>query len=91
MRLSINGVYGEHIACARVWIEHRGHPVSIGSGFTAEERVRYARDPSLIVSAHCAVFLGVEGPGQGGREFEVPEGEEGLGGGEKGHLGVFSI
>jgi hypothetical protein len=40
---------------------------------------------------HCAVFLGVEGPGQGGREFEVPEGEEGLGGGEKGHLGVFSI
>ena len=50
MRLAINGVFGEHEACARVWIDHRDQRVSVGSGFTAEDRVRYARDPKLIVS-----------------------------------------
>lgn len=50
MRLSIDGVFAERKACSRVWIEHKGTPVSVGSGFTADERVRYANDPSLIVS-----------------------------------------
>lgn len=49
-RLSINGVYAEHDACSNVWIEHNGHPVSVGSGFTTAQRLQYAADPSTIVS-----------------------------------------
>jgi DNA ligase-1 len=52
MRLAIDGVFAEHEACSNVfWIKHKGTPVSIGSGFTAEQRLAYAKDPSLIVSA----------------------------------------
>lgn len=50
MRLAVRGVFGEHNACAKVWIEHKGHRVSVGTGFTAEERLRFANDPSQIVS-----------------------------------------
>ena len=49
MRLAVNGVFGEHTACSNVWIDHNGTPVSIGSGFTAEQRLAYAEDPGLIV------------------------------------------
>jgi DNA ligase-1 len=52
MRLAVDGVFAEHEACSNVWIEHKGTPVSIGSGFTAEQRLAYAKDPSLIVSAN---------------------------------------
>ena len=50
MRLSVNGVTGEHLALSNVCIEHKGHPVSVGSGFTSEEKVKYAQNPDLIVS-----------------------------------------
>lgn len=30
--------------------QHKGHPVFVVSGFTADQRVRYARDPNLIMS-----------------------------------------
>lgn len=53
MRLSVGGVYGEHLACANVYIEHGGHRVSVGSGFSADQRLRYAKDPSAIVSVVC--------------------------------------
>nr|XP_018260589.1 uncharacterized protein I303_07514 [Kwoniella dejecticola CBS 10117]OBR82747.1 hypothetical protein I303_07514 [Kwoniella dejecticola CBS 10117] len=55
MRLSVNGVFGEHNALANVWIEHDGHPVSVGSGFTAEQRIRYAQYPEQIVGKYITV------------------------------------
>ena len=50
MRLSVDGVYGIHEALSNVWIEHEGHRVSVGTGFTTDERIRFAKDPSQIVS-----------------------------------------
>ena len=50
MRLAVNGEYGIHEALANVWIEHQGHRVSVGTGFTVDERIRFAKDPSRIVS-----------------------------------------
>lgn len=44
-------MYGEHVACSNVWIEHGGHRVSVGSGFTSEQRLRFAAHPDEIVSA----------------------------------------
>ncbi|WWD04045.1 hypothetical protein V865_002108 [Kwoniella europaea PYCC6329] len=55
MRLSVDGVFGEYEALANVWIEHDGHPVSVGSGFTAEQRIRYARHPEQIVGKMITV------------------------------------
>lgn len=55
MRLAINGVFGEYEALSNVWIEHKGHPVSIGSGFSAEERLRYAEKPEEIVGRTITV------------------------------------
>ncbi|RSH93601.1 hypothetical protein EHS25_006246 [Saitozyma podzolica] len=55
MRLAIDGVFAEHEACSNVWIKHKGTPVSIGSGFTAEQRLAYAKDPSLIVGKEITV------------------------------------
>ncbi|GFZ50295.1 hypothetical protein JCM24511_08051 [Saitozyma sp. JCM 24511] len=55
MRLAVDGVFAEHEACSNVWIEHKGTPVSVGSGFTAEPRLAYAKDPSLIVGKEITV------------------------------------
>ncbi|WWD20017.1 hypothetical protein CI109_104490 [Kwoniella shandongensis] len=55
MRLSINGIFAEHEAMSNVWIEHDGHPVSVGSGFTAEQRLRYSRNPEQIVGKMMTV------------------------------------
>ncbi|RXK38888.1 hypothetical protein M231_03837 [Tremella mesenterica] len=55
MRLAVDGVFGEHLACANVWIEHKGTPVSVGSGFSAEQRLAYAKDPELIVGKEITV------------------------------------
>lgn len=50
MRLSIDRVFEERVALAKIIIEHEGFPVGVGSGFTAEERVKFAENPDLIVS-----------------------------------------
>ncbi|WRT69371.1 uncharacterized protein IL334_006355 [Kwoniella shivajii] len=55
MRLSINGTFGEHEALANVWIEHEGHRVSVGSGFTADQRIKYAKNPEQIVGKWITV------------------------------------
>lgn len=57
-RLPVNGVYDVYEACSNVWIEHKGHRVSVGSGFTPAERIAYAKDPSLIVGG-CARCFGL--------------------------------
>lgn len=49
-RLPIDGVYAFYEAMKNVWIEHKGHRVAVGSGFTPKERIQFAKDPSLIVS-----------------------------------------
>lgn len=50
MRLAVDGVFGEYDAMANIWIEHKGVRVSVGSGFTAEQRIRYGQRPGDIVS-----------------------------------------
>ncbi len=49
MRLPIDGQFEEREAMAIIQIEHRGTSVSVGSGFTPEQRVEFAKDPSRIV------------------------------------------
>ncbi|ORE09729.1 DNA ligase/mRNA capping enzyme [Rhizopus microsporus var. microsporus] len=36
-------------------IEHKGHTVSVGSGFSMNERIAYANDPSLIIGKPITV------------------------------------
>lgn len=55
MRLAVDGTYEEREACANVIVEHNGHPVSVGSGFSAEQRLRFARDPGEIVGKQITV------------------------------------
>jgi DNA ligase-1 len=50
MRLAVNGVYGEYDAMANIWIEHKGVRVSVGSGFTTDQRIQFGKNPDLIVS-----------------------------------------
>lgn len=48
-RLAIGGVFDEYDAVAAVNIRHKGHLVAVGSGLAAEQRIRWAKDPSQIV------------------------------------------
>ena len=50
MRLAVNGVYGEYDAMANIWVEHKGVRVSVGSGFTADQRIQFGKNPECIVS-----------------------------------------
>ncbi|KAK4683663.1 hypothetical protein P7C73_g6571, partial [Tremellales sp. Uapishka_1] len=76
MRLAVGGVFGEHTACSNIWIEHKGRPVSVGSGFTAEQRLRYARDPSEIVGKQITLEYFSESEsndrGRGERSLRFP-------------------
>lgn len=38
-----------------VIIEHKGYPVSVGSGFSIQSRIAYADDPSLIIGKPITV------------------------------------
>lgn len=38
-----------------VIIEHKGYPVSVGSGFSMQSRISYAEDPSLIIGKPITV------------------------------------
>lgn len=49
MRLPIGGRFQEHKAMASIQIEHKGTRVSVGSGFTPDQRVEFANDPDKIV------------------------------------------
>ncbi|ODN78289.1 hypothetical protein L202_03936 [Cryptococcus amylolentus CBS 6039] len=79
MRLSINGTFAERQAMANVWIEHKGTKVAVGSGWTAEERVRYAERPEEIVGKEITVEffeeserLGADGEKEGGKSLRFP-------------------
>lgn len=53
-RLSVHGQYAEREALAAVVIEHHGHRVSVGTGFTTDQRLRY-RTPEAIVGKQITV------------------------------------
>ena len=67
MRLAVDGVFGEYDAMANIWIEHKGVRVSVGSGFTAEQRIRFGKRPEDIVSSPSPRGVG----GGGGIQFDV--------------------
>ncbi|OCF31247.1 hypothetical protein I316_07033 [Kwoniella heveanensis BCC8398] len=81
MRLAVNGVFGTYEALSNVWVSHEGHRVSVGSGFTAEQRIRYAKDPEGIVgkmitveyfSESVAASRAGQGGGDGGKSLRFP-------------------
>ncbi|UZJ51165.1 hypothetical protein CBS101457_000485 [Exobasidium rhododendri] len=55
MRLPVNQQYEEREGLASVTISHNGTEVLVGSGFTVEERLRYAANPGLIVGKEITV------------------------------------
>ncbi|KAF8930471.1 hypothetical protein BGZ47_000537 [Haplosporangium gracile] len=55
MRLPLNGQFEERYGLTSVTVVHRGNRVRVGSGFTAEERIRFGKDPSLIVGKTITV------------------------------------
>ncbi|KAG0284070.1 hypothetical protein BGZ96_011549 [Linnemannia gamsii] len=55
MRLPLNGQYEERYCLTSVIVGHRGNRVGVGSGFSAEERIRFGKDPSLIVGKTITV------------------------------------
>lgn len=55
MRLPLNGQFEERYGLTSVTVVHRGNKVGVGSGFTAEERIRFGKDPSLIVGKTITV------------------------------------
>lgn len=48
-RIIENGKEVDEKMMARVWIEHKGNRVDVGSGFSHAERRLYYQDPSLII------------------------------------------
>ncbi|KAI9631724.1 uncharacterized protein MKK02DRAFT_21481 [Dioszegia hungarica] len=54
-RLSIDGVFAEYEAVAALVFHHKRHPVTVSSGLTAEQRVQWAKDPSLIIGRQMTV------------------------------------
>ena len=55
MRLPLNGQFEERYGLTSVIVVHRGNRVGVGSGFTAEERIRFGKDPSLIIGKTITV------------------------------------
>ena len=55
MRIGLGGKIEERKVLTNVVVVHRGNRVRVGSGFSAEERVRFGKDPSLIVGKTITV------------------------------------
>ncbi|KAF9432564.1 hypothetical protein BGZ76_010627 [Entomortierella beljakovae] len=56
MRVPIDGEFKEcDNILTKVIIEHRGNKVGVGSGFSMEDRVKFGKDPSLIVGKTISV------------------------------------
>ncbi|KAG0208557.1 hypothetical protein BGX33_006187 [Mortierella sp. NVP41] len=56
MRLALGGEFEERDGLlANVVVIHRGNRVRVGSGFSVEERIRFGKDPSLIVGKTITV------------------------------------
>ncbi|ORX49530.1 DNA ligase/mRNA capping enzyme [Hesseltinella vesiculosa] len=64
MRLPNTGV--EEKVLTSVLIHHKGHPVSVGSGFGLGQRLDYAKDPSLILGKTITVKYFSESMGDHG-------------------------
>lgn len=56
MRLPFQGEFQERDqVLTNVMILHRGNRVGVGSGFSAEDRIRFGQDPSLIIGKTITV------------------------------------
>lgn len=55
MRLSIGQKYAQRKALASAIISHNGHRVNVGSGFSTEQRLRYAENPNLLIGKEITV------------------------------------
>ncbi|PWN47693.1 hypothetical protein IE53DRAFT_371254 [Violaceomyces palustris] len=80
MRLPIQGKYAEREVLSNIWIRHKGVQVSVGSGFTVEQRIRYADQPCSILGKQVTVTYFEETsttvPERKGGEGRGGEGEE---------------
>lgn len=56
MRLPIGQEYAERLAMASAVIRHKGILVHVGSGFSAEQRLKFAQKPELIIGKMMTVI-----------------------------------
>lgn len=66
-RVIVNGKEVEEIVLTNVFIKHKGHRVSIGSGFSLEERRYYKENPSEIIGKEITVTYFSESINQKGQ------------------------
>ncbi|BEI94441.1 uncharacterized protein CcaverHIS019_0700130 [Cutaneotrichosporon cavernicola] len=72
-RLSVNGAYGEYEALAAVIIEHKGHRVAVGSGFTTMQRLQFRRRENIVGKTMTVEYFGEsEVPGREGKSLRFP-------------------
>nr|ODN91310.1 hypothetical protein L203_01515 [Cryptococcus depauperatus CBS 7841] len=79
MRLAVSGTFSEYKALSNIWISHKGHPVSVGSGFTAQQRLRWVEHPEEILGKVVTVEFFEEceaqdrkGKGDEGKSLRFP-------------------
>ncbi|KLT40401.1 hypothetical protein CC85DRAFT_287502 [Cutaneotrichosporon oleaginosum] len=72
-RLAVDGKFGEYEALAAAIIEHEGHRVAVGSGWTALQRLRFRRPENIVGSTITVEYFGVsEVPGREGKSLRFP-------------------
>jgi DNA ligase-1 len=72
-RLSVHGKYGEHEALAAVLIEHKGHRVAVGTGFTTTQRLMFRRPENIVGRTITVEYFGEsEVPGREGKSLRFP-------------------
>jgi len=54
-RIIVNGLEVTEDMVRSVWIEHKGYPVSVGSGFSIEQRQYFYKHPDTIVGKEITV------------------------------------
>ncbi|CAG8513834.1 7022_t:CDS:2 [Paraglomus occultum] len=55
MNIYVNGKVEERDVLTNVLVEHAGNKVSVGSGFTVEQRIKYKERPDLIIGKEITV------------------------------------
>ncbi|KAF9114194.1 hypothetical protein BGX27_011467 [Mortierella sp. AM989] len=99
MRVSLHGQFEERDnVLTNVVVLHRGNKVRVGSGFSMEDRIRFGKDPSLIIGKTITVqyfeesqSMVASGGGQDGTVTTLNKGEEASDGANEGAEGVWSL
>ncbi|KAF9358177.1 hypothetical protein BGX26_002345 [Mortierella sp. AD094] len=92
MRVPIDGQYVERDnVLTNVVVLHRGNKVRVGSGFSMEDRVRFGKDPSLIVGKTITVQYFEESQTMAASDGARDGTEPNANGGSEGSQAVWSL